>query len=467
VLPGRPSAYRSTTQGQPAGARPTRLERRHRGGQDVSSLGGRRGVLDRSDEQRGWVLVGALAVTETISYGVLAYAFSVFVVPLQRDLGWSLAALTGAYTVSTVVSGAAAVPVGRWLDRHGPRALMTTGSVLGTLLVLAWAAVDQLWELYAIWTGIGLVIAMVCYEPAFATITAWFGSQRFRALLVLTVVAGFASTIFVPLTGWLVQAHGWRHALVVLAVVLAVGTIPPHALLLRRPRAPLHGPPRPERDVPVPTRKAGGMPWRVAVHTGSFRWLAVAFCAATLSTTTISVHLVAALHEAGHPTRTAATWAGLLGAMSVTGRLSTTAIGRRLPLAIVTGGMFALQAAGAVVLLAWHNRAALPLFVALFGIGFGLISLSRATLVADYYGVEHYASINGLLAALLTGARATAPTLAGVLRASSGSYRPVLVAVAVASGVAAAGMFAAHTAARTGQRADPVAAEAPHRSRAA
>ena len=86
---------------------------------------------------RAWALVGGLAVTETISWGVVYYAFAVFLVPMQRELGFSAAQLTGAFSAALLVSGVAGIAVGRHLDRHGPRALMTTGSIAGVLLVLA------------------------------------------------------------------------------------------------------------------------------------------------------------------------------------------------------------------------------------------------------------------------------------------------------------------------------------------
>jgi MFS family permease len=170
---------------------------------------------------RGWLLVATLAVTETTSYGVLAYAFGVFLVPMHQDLGWSPTALTGAYSLAVIVSGVAALPVGRWLDRHGVRGLMTAGSAAATVLVLAWAQVTDLTAFYGIWVGIGVVMAAVLYEPAFAVIATWFrdSAERTRALLALTVVGGFASVIFVPLAGWLVEARGWRDALVVLAAM--------------------------------------------------------------------------------------------------------------------------------------------------------------------------------------------------------------------------------------------------------
>jgi MFS family permease len=101
--------------------------------------------------RRGWRLVATLAASETTAYGVLAYAFGVFLVPMQQELGWSRTALTGAYALAIIVSGVAAIPVGRWLDRHGARALMTTGAGVASLLVLAWAQASDLAVFYAIW----------------------------------------------------------------------------------------------------------------------------------------------------------------------------------------------------------------------------------------------------------------------------------------------------------------------------
>jgi len=92
----------------------------------------------------GWVVVGVFALTETVSWGILGYAFSVFLVPMRDELGWSEATLTGGYSLALLLSGLAAPAVGRWIDRRGPRMLMTGGSVLGVLLVLAWSRVGDL-----------------------------------------------------------------------------------------------------------------------------------------------------------------------------------------------------------------------------------------------------------------------------------------------------------------------------------
>src|SRR5438876_4619214 len=175
-----------------------------------------------------------LGVTETISWGVLYYAFTVYLAPMEAELGWSRGDMTGAFSVALLLAGLTAIPVGRWLDRHGPRLLMTVGSIAATLLVLAWSRVSGLDQLYLVWAAIGLTMTATLYDPAFATATRWFERNRVRALTAITLMAGFASTIFIPYAGWLVQVEGWRQSVLILAGVLGVGTIAPHALLLRR-----------------------------------------------------------------------------------------------------------------------------------------------------------------------------------------------------------------------------------------
>src|SRR5215218_6569436 len=230
----------------------------------------------------GWILVAALAVTELTSWGVQYYAFAVFLRPIEAELGWSRSAMTGAFSLALLVSGLAAVPMGKWLDRHGPRLLMTAGSVAAAVLVLAWSRVESLPLFYLIWAGIGVTMAATFYEPAFVTVANWFTRYRDRALTLLTFGGGFASVIFIPLSDRLIADHGWRTALVVLACILAVVTIPVHALLLRR---------RPQDVGLLPDGEgaAGELPaadqtgaersisLQTAVHGSTFWWLTGAF----------------------------------------------------------------------------------------------------------------------------------------------------------------------------------------------
>ena len=303
----------------------------------------------------GWVVVGTLATTETISWGILYYAFAAFLVPMQQELGWSTAALTGAYSLALLVSGLAAVPVGRWVDRHGPRLLMTLGSIGGTILLLTWARVESLPGFYLLWLLMGLVLAATLYEPAFTVVATWFHRLRGRALLLLTFVAGFASTIFLPVATALIEQMGWRQALVALAAFLAVTTIPAHALVLRRRPEDLGLLPDGERsreerhgDVHLAIE---GVSLRHALHEHGFWWLTAAFFFGTLASVAVAVHLIPFLLAEGYAPGFAAAATGLIGATQVAARVVVTLVGNRCPAVPLTAAVFALQGVAVLVLL--------------------------------------------------------------------------------------------------------------------
>lgn len=404
-----------------------------------------RSIFGISKVYYGWVLVFTLALTETTSWGILYYAFSVFLTPMQAELGWSRADLTGAFSVALLLSGLAGIPVGHWLDRHGPRLLMTLGSCAASLLVLAWAEVDSLAQFYLIWGGIGLTLAAVLYEPAFFVVATWFDRQRGRALTVLTFLAGFASIIYLPLAGWLVERQGWRGALYSLAVVLAAGTIPFHAIVLRRRPEDLGLTPDGRHSLPSQDRIDGvvapGVSMHLALRNAAFWWLSVAFFLSQLATAAIAVHLVPYLIDHGYEPGFAAVTTGLIGVMALPGRLIFTPLGDRLPRPHVTACLFLVQTIALLVLLLSHSIAGVYGFVILFGMGFGAMTPARAALVADLYGAAHYGEINGVLSLFVTGSRAFAPVGAGALYDRLGSYDPMLWGLVVASAIATAAVL--------------------------
>lgn len=410
----------------------------------AADLDPQRGTVAPRRRFYGWRIVTALAVTETVSWGVLYYAFAVFQVPMRAELGFTTAQTSGAFSLAVLVTGLAAVPVGRWLDRHGARGLMTAGSVAAVLLVVAWSRVHSLLGLYAVFAGVGLVSAAVLYEPAFAVVVRWFAVGRSRALLAVTVVAGFASSIFLPASDLLVRAVGWRDALLVLAGVLAVTTVLPHALVLRRDPADLGLHPDgaaapPAMSSSATHRSAGGLrrTARWALRDPLFGWLTLGFAANTLAVVVVAVHLVPFLREHGHGGTFAAVAAGALGALSVTGRLAVTGATRRWPTAAVTAVAFAVQAVAVVVLLAaGSSTEGAVAFVLLFGLGFGVGTISRPALLADAYGTASYATLSALGGVAFTAAKVVGPVAAGLAVTATGSWTPVLLGLFAAAAVA-------------------------------
>jgi MFS family permease len=402
--------------------------------------------LARRPRYYGWTIVWTLAVTETVSWGILFYAFSVFLVPMQQELGWSTPAITGAYSLALLVAMILSPLLGRWLDRAGARIPMTLGSVLGTLLLLGWSRVESLPAFYLIWAGIGVALTLTLYEPAFAVASTWFIHGRSRAMLALTTVAGFASTIFLPLAGWLTERFGWREALVALAVILGVVTIPAHALVLRRRPEDLGL--LPDGELPGPegtlTSPQEGASLRRALRDPAYWWLNVGFFLGTAASVAIGLYLIPVLLERGEALALATIITGLIGAAQVAGRLLITALERRVPETVMAAAVFAAQAIALLLILIPAGMAVMLLAVVLLGIGRGGTTLLRATLVADRYGRANFATISGIPAAAQMAARAIAPVGAGVLITWLGGYAPMLVVLtllAIASTLAM-GMFA-------------------------
>jgi len=293
-------------------------------------------------------------------------------------------------------------------------------------------------------------MAAVLYEPAFAVVANWFVELRGRALTVLTFMGGFASVIFVPLTTVLVASQGWREALLWLAGILALLTIPLHALLLRRRPEDLglevDGGPRPALTVSrrsmrprTPQSAQLSTTARQAVRSASFRWLAVAFGLSSLTTVGVAVHLIPLLLERGFGMSFAGAAMGMVGMMALPGRLIFTPLGSRWPRTAVTSMIFALSALGLGILRGVGGAFGVWTFVALFGAGFGAITPARAALLAEFYGREHYASISGVLALVIALSGAAAPIGISVLYKMAGGYDAVLwtlLAVSLLSGSA-------------------------------
>jgi MFS family permease len=397
-------------------------------------------------------MVWALAATTTVNFGVLLYAFSVILPEMRRDLHASLGELSGAVSLAIAVSGVLAPLAGAWLDRYGARALMTVGSVIAMLSVAGWSQAHTLPELYLAFTGIGIASAAVLYDAAFAVVNTWFARHRNNALLTVTVVAGLASTIFLPTTQALIDGVGWRDALLVLAGLCGLTAVP-HALVLRRHPSD-HGYAVDGRDA-----AAGASPnpevahthgWlklrdpllRDALRLRSVQWLTASTVAVTTGVTVVIVYLVSYLHSRHYSPTAAAVGAGAIGVLSVTGRIALTRIARRLRLARVAALMVAGQVVGLVMLMAVPRPWGLVLFVVAFGAGFGVMTIARAALLSDYIPGPVFARVSGVQALVVDVGRVIAPVAAGWLIGSAG-YRAMLLAVIVCSAFAALALLVA------------------------
>jgi MFS family permease len=370
----------------------------------------------------------ALCATQITSWGIVYYAFPVLNARITADTGWSTTATTAAFSGALVISALAGIPVGSILDHRGPRAVMTAGSVLGVAAVLAIAYAPNLAVFTAAWLLAGVAMAATFYQPAFAALTRWRGEDRVRALTIVTLAGGLASTAFAPLTATLADHMSWRATYVVLAAILAAVTIPAHALALRAPwpAAPPH-----------PAQQANGS--RSVVRSRPFLMLAAALTLNGFAMYAVVIALVPLLTERG-ASPIAAAWAlGLGGAGQTLGRTLYATLARRT--GVTTRTVVLIAAGGATTAALALAEGPYPLLVLLAitaGMVRGNLTLLQATAVTDRWGTTHYGRLSGLLAAPAAISSALAPFAGAALAGALGGYPAMFTVLALASIAAAA-----------------------------
>ncbi|MGL5810119.1 MAG: MFS transporter [Nocardioides sp.] len=362
----------------------------------------------------------------TISYGVLYYAFTVLAPAIAADTGWSVAAINAAFSAGSLTGALAGIAVGRVLQRRGPRVVMTLGSLLGAAAASLVGLAPSYPVFVAAWLLVGLASAGTFYSPAFAALTHWYGANRVRAITTLTLVAGFASTIFAPLTATLEERLGWRDAYLALAALLLIVTVPAHAVALRLPWRPgaTTGRERPDREV---------------VTSRTFVSLAGSTAVASFAMYASIVNLVPLLLGHGVSLQMAAWALGLSGAGQVVGRLAYPALDRRWrPNARVAGVAVLLGATLVALALVPGPVPVLIAVAVLSGAARGVFTLVGATVVSDHWGSSRYAALNGVYQAPSGIAAALAPALGAGLAAIVGGYPALFGVLAGAAFVAAA-----------------------------
>ncbi|MDE2774737.1 MAG: MFS transporter [Chloroflexota bacterium] len=386
-------------------------------------------LLRREPHYYGWTIALVLATTTTVSYGVLFYAFSVFIAPMEAEFGWSRGELSGAFSLSLLITGLVALPVGCWLDKHGSRLLMTAGSIGAMVAVMLWSQVNTLPEFIAVTALMGFFGAAILYEPAFAVIAAWFSQSRGTAMAIVTFIAGFASTIFTPLSQALLEAYGWRQAILILAIILGTINIPLHALFLRRRPADLGL----ATDGDAKAGNASASPninLRAVLRSRYFWLLTLAFSLSSLSIIAVRIHFIPLLISVDVQPGNAALASGAIGVMQVVGRTIFAPVERRFSSRTMAIGVFVLLTISLAILLLGSAAILIVLFVALFGMAIGTHTLTRPLIVADTYGVAYYGRISSSMVIFLTLAGTASPFAAGVLFDLFGSYNPMLILAA-------------------------------------
>jgi len=343
---------------------------------------------DASRDPRLWRAVSALGVAQVISWGSLFYTIAVLGGAMRRDLGISDVYLFGSFTAGLFLSGLVSPLVGREIDTRGGRRVLAAGSVLGAVATAALAAAQGPLTMLAGWLLAGVAMSACLYDPAFATLHQIAGTSYRRAVTAVTLFGGFASTVFWPLSQYLLDEIGWRQTFAVYTGLHLLVCLPLHLFLVPRMHAA-----RRVAETPHGT---------TAVRVGDrvvFAWLATALALAAFMGTAMAAHVIDLLTATGLSARDAVLVGSLIGPMQVAGRVMEFAFGRHLRALAVGTLAFALMAAALVIFTQVHGIWIVALaFAMVYGWSNGVMTIVRGTVPAELFGPRGYGTLLGRLA---------------------------------------------------------------------
>jgi MFS family permease len=384
---------------------------------------------------RRYVSLGLIAVTLSLAYGIW-YSYSVILVALLRDYGWSRSVLAGAFSVFTLVHGGVNPLVGMLCDRVRPLQLTAAGGAALALSLWADSTIaspQQLYLCFGVMTAVS--VAASGWIPALVQVQREFQDRLGLALGIVSSGVGLGMLVVVPLTQVLIDAHGWRVAFRVLAAVCALWIVPASLFLLRW--SPQRGPVI-RAAAPAPAPRTAATLGR-AVRGAPFWLMITAFFFGNACSQTLHVHQVAYLVDQGVAAIVAASVVGVVGAASIVGKTGGGWLSDRVEreFVYVAGIGVLVTAVGALAALAGAPaRWAIYGYAVLLGLGYSVTASLIPAMVSDRFSGPNFGAIVGL--GLLGSAAGSAfgPWMAGFLFDRTGSYR-LAFAIAAGCGLAA------------------------------
>lgn len=375
--------------------------------------------MNTPERKPSW-LIPTLGLTQIVGWGSMFYAYGVLMQPMEAELHISRSVVVGAYSVALLISGCLSMLAGSIVDRIGGRLLMGAGSLLAALMLAFLSNVNSVLSLYLVWAGIGVAMSATLYQSAFAVLTQVFGSGYRRAITLVTLFGGFASTVFWPLTQFLSDHFGWRDTWLIYAAINLLLCFPIH---WRLPEFSAVAEAHAHRD----THKAG---LAAVLRERRFYLLTSAVTLNALVFSAMSLHMMSILQSKGISPAHAALIGAMVGPMQVLGRILETTFGRKTSsYKVGVIAMWLLPLALILLFTPTHWFAMYVLFAAMYGIGNGVMTIVRGTLPAELYGRDSYGAVSGAMAAPVMIAIAAGPFVASLVYSATGGYTGTLLAL--------------------------------------
>jgi predicted MFS family arabinose efflux permease len=362
-------------------------------------------------------VIWALGLTQVIGYGTLYYGFSILAPAMALEFDLPEEWIFGALSASLLAGGIVAPVAGHWADRFGAARLMAYGSVFASLALISCALAPDGWLFVAALIAIEIAASFVLYSTAFAAIVQIGGQNAQRSITHLTLIAGFASTLFWPLTSTLHHHLEWREVYFVFAALNLALCFPLHIWLARLSPAPAGKIEHHDAPQKSPDQHDGRANGRSAV----FFLMLAGFAIEGFVLSSVLVHMVPLTAALGFGT------AGvfittLFGPAQVLSRFINMIVGgglRQTSLAVIATGLLLLGLCVLLLTMPWVTGGLV--FVALFGLGSGLLSIVGGTLPLELFGRKGYGARLGWVTAARQLSSSVAPFGLSMMMALGGA----------------------------------------------
>ena len=376
-------------------------------------------------------------------------------VPLEQALDMTRAQSSLGFSLMLLTEGLLAFFIGRWIDRGHERLIMTFGSLLVGALLLVHSVISTQTQFYTVWTLLGVAMACTLYPPAFAVLTRRFPNHFRRAIIILSFLGGLASTVFIPLVAWLIDAIDWRETMWVISAMQFLVCAPIHFYLLRgvqstslnivKNKDHLIGE---AKHIELKPAEPNLSIWQF-MRNPVFWQLSCFVVLLMAATSALPAHMVSLLRESGMGEAWAIAVPASIGVIQVVGRLGLYLLEKRIDVHTSNRWVTLLIPLGLAALILGHGAiVGCLVFVLLYGLGNGMLTIVKGTVMAEYVSKAHMGSLNGILGVPMAISRAAAPLLMGLMWSPSDGYSYGLWMLLVVSVVGVAALWSAQNSAQ-------------------
>ena len=386
-----------------------------------------------------WIVAGCFVLLFLFA-GAGFYSFSIFIEPLEAEFGWSRSAISLAMSIYMIVHGLAGPFVGHAVESYGPKKVMTLSALLSGVAFVLVSFTSSLWFFYVAYSLLSLATTGIGFIPASSVLARWFVKRRGTAIGFAMVGIAAGGFVMAPLVGLIIPAFGWRTAFVLLGLLVWLLGLPVTLFVMKgspaevgllpdgdEPGAGAGPDPSPTDADPVSTAEQQGWPFRAAVRTRAFFWIAVTFFVGPVAQMGMLQHQVPLLKDAGMSAAVAATALGLTAGLGGLGKLCSGWLADIMPFRYAIMICFGLQAVGVLVLYNAENVAMVWVYVVIFGSAMGGVIVLLPLAVGHFFGLAAFGVIMGTLSLLLALGNASGALISGVIYDYTGSYDDAMV----------------------------------------